>query len=1296
MEEKSRQRKTSLRRRLSNGNGKPRPADGARGDPAEDALRESEARLELFFSQSLDGFFFMMIDEPVRWDDTVDKEQVLDYVFSHQRITKVNDAMLAQYGATAEQFLGLTPNDFHQHNLVTGREGWRRFLDAGRLHVETDERKLDGTPMWIEGDYICLYDAEGRLTGHFGIQREVTERKRAEVALRQYNQRLKTLQEIDRAILAAHSPAQIAQAAMHHIHDLVPCMRASVAVFDFAAGKAVLIAIHTNKKTKLDVGTELTLEAFGDVRQLWQGKVHVVEDTETFSSPSEVVASVRTEGVRAYINVPLLAQGELIGVLNLGSEHPGRFSSEQIEITQEVADSLAIAIRQARLFEQLGQHLVELEQRVEERTAELSAANASLKNEIAERERIEAVLRENEERYRSLYNNTPVMLHSSDGEKNVVSVNDFWLRTLGYERDEVIGRPVTDFLTEASRRFVVEVAFPRLFQAGSVKDVEVQFVKKSGEVIDVLVSALLKRDAQGQVLWTQAFLLDVTERKKAEQALRESEQRFRRLVEHAADAFLVVDGQGRFVDVNQRACESLGYSREELLDMSVADVQMEVSLDEIQDIWKKMVPGVPITMEGVHRRKDGSVFPVEVRVGLIELEGRQCAFALARDVTERKRIEQVLREREEWYRDFYDEAPIAYFSIGTDGRILQANKRAAELTGCPIPELLGRSAFDFFPDTPSGRPKQQKLFPKFLSGEGFRSEELEVRRADGKQVWISLSSVAIRDAQGNVIADRSTAEDITALKHLEEALQRYSENLQELVDERTIQLRQSEERKRVLLEINNAIISYLDRESLFDAIAKTLRSVLSFDRISVSIYDPVTDLLKVLAVSGIAAQDAALSAGIKVPRQGSLLGRAVDQQRPVIGRDLREGLPESVDANIVAALMAAGIRSYLTLPLIAREKVVGVLNLTSLTPGQYSERDAEIMQEIAKQIALAVENMEAYEEIAQLKARLEQENVYLQEEIRTEHSFEEIIGRCQPIRKILQAVETVAPTDATVLILGETGTGKELIARAIHNLSPRKESVLVKVNCAALPAGLIESELFGHEKGAFTGAIGRKIGRFEMANGGTIFLDEIGDLPLELQAKLLRALQEGEFERVGSSETLRVEVRVIAATNRDLEKAVQENRFRSDLFYRLNVFPLRLPPLHERKDDIPFLVRHFVMKHNARLGKKIEAIPPKIMEALQSYSWPGNVRELENIIERAVIITQGTRLDLGDWPPKSAVKLSASRTLTLQGLEREHILSVLKSTGWRVSGEGGAAKVLGMKPTTLEARMKKLGIKRMK
>ena len=309
-------------------------------------------------------------------------------------------------------------------------------------------------------------------------------------------------------------------------------------------------------------------------------------------------------------------------------------------------------------------------------------------------------------------------------------------------------------------------------------------------------------------------------------------------------------------------------------------------------------------------------------------------------------------------------------------------------------------------------------------------------------------------------------------------------------------------------------------------------------------------------------------------------------------------------------------------------------------------------------------------------------------------NFRHIVGQSHGIRRVLKAVETVAPTDAGVLIYGETGTGKELIVRSLHELSPRKERPLIKINCAALPAGLMESELFGHERGSFTGAFARKLGRFEIADGGTIFLDEIGDLQVDLQSKLLRVLQEGEFERVGGHQTIHADVRVIAATNRDLEKSVNEGKFRADLFYRLNVFPIHVPPLRERKEDIPLLVKYFVMKHGARFRKNIERIPQMIVDALLAYSWPGNIRELENLIERAVILCQGSQLEPGKWLPQPGNGPADLRIPTLEQLEKEHILEVLQLACWRVSGERGAARLLGLKPTTLEARMRKLGISR--
>jgi formate hydrogenlyase transcriptional activator len=410
-----------------------------------------------------------------------------------------------------------------------------------------------------------------------------------------------------------------------------------------------------------------------------------------------------------------------------------------------------------------------------------------------------------------------------------------------------------------------------------------------------------------------------------------------------------------------------------------------------------------------------------------------------------------------------------------------------------------------------------------------------------------------------------------------------------------------------------------------------------------------------------------------------------------------------------------GNESYLGVPIYhpSSGEVVGHIAAYDTAPMTHEQDQTAILQIFAARAGAEIDRLHAWrkleiahgelgaanrelksrlQEIESLKERLLAENTYLQEEIRLTHNFDEIVTRSKAFQRVLQQIEQVASTDATVLIQGESGTGKELIARAIHNISGRSRKPLVKVNCATLPANLIESELFGHEKGAFTGALERKTGRFEWADGGTIFLDEIGELPVELQAKLLRVLQEGEFERLGNPRTIRVNVRVIAATNRNLEQAIGKKEFREDLYYRLNVFPVVCPPLRDRKEDIPLLVKHFCQKHENKIGKKISHIPARVMEALVAYDWPGNIRELENIIERALILSRNGALESGEWLPAERKLTGTAALRKLEDVEKDHILNVLKKTGWKVSGEKGAARILGLNATTLEARMKKLGI----
>ena len=528
------------------------------------------------------------------------------------------------------------------------------------------------------------------------------------------------------------------------------------------------------------------------------------------------------------------------------------------------------------------------------------------------------------------------------------------------------------------------------------------------------------------------------------------------------------------------------------------------------------------------------------------------------------------------------------------------------------------------------------------------------------------------------------------LRRLVDEQRALTEELQSLVESRTADLRASEERQRVLLDVNNAIVTCLDRDSLFSATAAALGRAIPFDRAALILYDPIKDVFTVLGVAGPVPSPRAIPVGSEWPRLHSRAGWVLDQREPLVTVDLR-GAPPFVEH---AALLKEGIRSAVSVPMTVKGKIIGTLNVGSRMPARYGDGEASLLAGIAEQVALALENLLAYEEIAALKARLEEENVYLREEVQTEAAFDDVVGESPVILSVLANVNKVATTNSTVLVTGETGTGKELIVRAIHALSRRKDKLLVKVNCAALPAGVIESELFGHEKGAFTGALMRKVGRFEVANGGTLFLDEVGDLPLELQAKLLRVLQEGEFERVGGTQTLRVDVRLIAATNRDLERAVGEERFRADLYYRLNVFPIHIPPLRERPQDIPRLARHFATLYAAKMGKRVGPLSVGVLDQLTAYAWPGNVRELQNVIERAIILSPKGRFELAGMPATPAGASLRSQFRTLEDIERQHIVGTLEGTGWRVSGERGAAKILGLKRTTLEARMKKLGILR--
>ncbi len=526
------------------------------------------------------------------------------------------------------------------------------------------------------------------------------------------------------------------------------------------------------------------------------------------------------------------------------------------------------------------------------------------------------------------------------------------------------------------------------------------------------------------------------------------------------------------------------------------------------------------------------------------------------------------------------------------------------------------------------------------------------------------------------------------------------------------ELRRQNERLELLLNLTTRITSSLDLREVLRAVAANIREVMHADAVGVALPDAASGKFRVFAMDFPHGKGVVKEELLVTP--GAAYKKAMDSLKPVV---IDRWEPDELGPEIYDIAAAEDVEAACSIPLVNRGRSLGILSILRTTETPFSPEDVDFLSEASGQIAIAVENALAYREISELKDKLAQERLYLEEEIRSEMNFENIVGNSPALKHVLELVETVAPSDSTVLLLGETGTGKELIARAIHDRSRRKARTFVKLNCAAIPTGLVESELFGHEKGAFTGAISQKSGRLELADQGTLFLDEVGDIPIEIQPKLLRALQEREFERLGSTHTRKVNVRLVAATNRDLEKMIVARAFRSDLYYRLNVFPIRIPPLRERKQDIPLLVSYFAQKFAKQMQKKVDSIPAAVMKALTAWEWPGNVRELENFVERAVILSRGRSL-AAPLAELRKVRTDESKSAaanqddiarivkeTINALHgssgtaddrtkkhRDQIVRALTEAKGRVGGVDGAAARLRINRTTLLARMKKLGI----
>jgi formate hydrogenlyase transcriptional activator len=792
----------------------------------------------------------------------------------------------------------------------------------------------------------------------------------------------------------------------------------------------------------------------------------------------------------------------------------------------------------------------------------------------------------------------------------------------------------------------------------------------------------------------------IKDNKRSDDALRSSEEQFRSLFENSIDAVLLASPEGIIEAANPGACKMFGRTEEEIRQVGRAglvdpsDPRLAVFLEERTRMGRAKG-------ELTLRRKDGSTFLGEVSSACYQdKSGLIKTSVIIRDITERRRLAETLREitegtagstGDEFFRSLVNHLARAlsvrycFIAECTDETKKQVRTLALwagesfggnfeyPLEGTPCERVIQGESLSY--------PEQMRtLFPK--------DKDLTTLGVES-YVGLPLTNSS-GEVLGHLVAMDSKARDFgeNDLSILRIFATRAGAELERSRAEAS--LKRSEAQRRMLLDINNAIVTKLTRDELWAAIAAAVRRIVPFDRFALSQYDPGSDHLRIVTYAGPYQRQDYSPVGRELKLDDSPAGLAFVSHKPVLRRDLEaERLTTSEERAY-----GHGFRSICALPLVVRGRSIGAITVGSLTRFQYSEADAEFLMEAANQIGIAVDNMKAHEETMALKARFEAEKVYLQEEIKTEHNFEEIIGQSVPVRQLLRNLEQVAPTEATVLIRGETGTGKELLARAVQDRSRRKDRPLVKVNCGSIPSGLVESELFGHEKGAFTGATQRRIGRFELANGGTIFLDEVTELPLDTQVKLLRVLQEGEFERVGSSQTIKVDVRVIAATNRDLEEVVGNGTFRSDLFYRLNVFPLEVPPLRDRKEDIPLLVNFFLSKFGKKLGKEVRGVSQRTMEGLINYSWPGNVRELQNVVERGVVLAGGTIVNIDDAKMRFDGAVQKSAVDTLENVERNHIMRALNETSWVIHGKKGAAEILGINPSTLRSRMEKLGIRK--
>jgi len=1014
---------------------------------------------------------------------------------------------------------------------------------------------------------------------------------------------------------------------------------------------------------------------------------------------------------------------------------------------------------------------------------------------------IRRALQENEDWYQDLVEHSQDLLCIHDLQGRLLSVNPAPARVLGYSVEEMLKIPMREMIVPEFRPD---------FDA-YLKDIAITgeshgwmgVVTRSGERRIWEYHNTLRTEGVASPI-VRGMAHDVTEQRRAEQLAREANELlrnnahenertirdlrlFRTLVDQSSDAIEVVDPATlRFLDVNEKACSALGYSREELLSLRVFDIDPTVTESSSVKVKEQLRKSGAVVMESVHRRKDGSTFPVEISIKRVQLD-RDYVVTIARDLTERKQAEAQLKASEIRYRTLHERAPVGICWIDSQtGRFLGVNPKYCEIVARTEQDLLGRNFQSItHPEDLAGNLDKLR---RLTAGET-RQYALEKRylRPDGSIRWVELEVVPMWPEGHDPVWHMAIIQDVTERKQAEARLREYErvvEGLEEMIavvdrDYRYVIANRAYlnnrdlDREQVVGHLVQEIVDQSVLETVIKKVdecfrGKVVQYELKYKYPKIGERDLLLSYFPIEGPGGVDRLAAVFRDVTERKRADESLRRSEENYRNFVSQS-SEGifrddldpavpidLPEDefihrflhgtvmVECNDAMAVMYGfdsgqelrGRRmSERVLPEdprnieMAREFVrsgfrllerethevdrygnpkVFLNSLIGTVENGRLVRIWGIQRDITEKVKLeesrrkaeealrgnVVQLREVTEELRLAKEKLSEEKLYLEQAIDTELGFGEIVGRSSALQEVMKKVAKVAPSDATTLLLGETGTGKELVARAIHRMSQREGKSFIKLNCAAIPSGLLESELFGHEKGAFTGAVARKLGRLELADRGTLFLDEVGEIPLSLQPKLLRVLQDLEFERLGGTQTLKVNFRLLAATNRDLLKSVKAREFRSDLYYRLNVFPILIPPLRERREDIRPLVEHFVRKFANQMKKSITSIPSKTMEMMVRWDWPGNIRELENFVERSVILTPGSVLQAPLAELETAVDKGSSVTSsTLRDKERERILRVLRECRGKLGGPDGAAARLGLKRTTLQSKLDQLGIK---